>query len=245
MRRSMASLADGPRLAKTSQAVAEMIVRDITTRGLTTGSRLLPEAQMLREYRVGRASLREALRLLEVEGLITMRRGPGGGPVVGRVDALYLARTISLYFHLGGMKYADIFATQQVLEPACAQLAAQHPDRARAMTFHAGVEAPSDGPIYHAMTADFHADIYRLAGNGVLTLISRAVTTIVTTHIVSTMDPVELHASILEDHREMAKAILAGQGDTASRLTADHFRRQHEYYRERWPACLEKHIEWR
>jgi DNA-binding FadR family transcriptional regulator len=236
----------GRRVTKTSETVAINIVRDIMTRGLKTGDRLPLEAAMLQEYRVSRASLREALRLLEVQGLISLKPGPGGGPVVGRVDARYLARTVSLYFHLGGMKYGDIFATQEILEPACAELAARHPDRwERMQPFVEPSAVPVEGPLYHAATLDFHSTVYELAGNGVLTLITKAITSIISTHIVSTMDPVELHESIIAEHCQLARAIGAGHAAKASRLTAVHFKIQHDYYRERWPARMEELIEWR
>src|ERR1700674_1494569 len=93
------------RVVKTSETVAIDLVHDIVVRRLKAGDKLPLEVAMLQEYRVSRASLREALRLLEVQGLISIRPGPGGGPVVGSVDARHLARTASLYFHLGGMKY--------------------------------------------------------------------------------------------------------------------------------------------
>ena len=61
--------------------------------GLGSGDRLPLEAAMVEQYGVSRASLREALRLLEVQGLIRLKPGPGGGPVVGAVEAANLART--------------------------------------------------------------------------------------------------------------------------------------------------------
>src|SRR5581483_7525231 len=73
------------RNAKTSEVVALDIVRDIVARNLKPGDKLPLESELLRQYRVSRSSLREALRLLEVQGLITIRPGPGGGTVVGRV----------------------------------------------------------------------------------------------------------------------------------------------------------------
>src|SRR5262245_26288531 len=71
---------------KTSEIVALEIVRDIVAQGLAAGDRLPLEAQMLVQYRVSRSSLREALRLLETQGLIAIRPGPGAGTVVGRVN---------------------------------------------------------------------------------------------------------------------------------------------------------------
>src|ERR1700736_3250251 len=80
------------RRLKTSESVARDIVHDIVSGGLRTGDRLAPEAVMLEQYGVSRESLREGLRLLEVEGLITIRRRPGGGPIVVRVDPATVGR---------------------------------------------------------------------------------------------------------------------------------------------------------
>jgi GntR family transcriptional repressor for pyruvate dehydrogenase complex len=234
------------RVVKTSETVAINLVHDIVIRGLKAGDKLPLEPAMLQEYRVSRASLREALRLLEVQGLITIRPGPGGGPVVGSVDARHLARTASLYFHLGGMRYADIFATQEILEPICAQLAARHPDRAQQMLPYLDTAAtPNQGAAYHRITLEFHHAVYELAGNGVLGLLTNAITSIISSHITATMDPVELHDAIIEQHAEIARTISAGRDLKAQQLMADHFRAQHDYYQRNWPARFDELIEWR
>ena len=147
---------------------------------------------------------------------------------------------------LGGMKYGDIFATQEILEPTCARLASESPRRIEVMRpFVDATALPVEGENYHAATVDFHTSVYELVGNGVLTLITSAITNIITTHIVSTMDPVELHQAIVNEHAELARAISAGHGMKAYRLMADHFRAQHDYYRDRWPARFDELIEWR
>ena len=61
---------------KTARLVAGQIVQDIGTEGLT---RLPSEAELLERYEVSRPSLREALRILEMYGVISIRPGPGGG----------------------------------------------------------------------------------------------------------------------------------------------------------------------
>lgn len=234
------------RLVKTSETVAINIVQDIVRAGLKAGDKLPLETDMLYHYRVSRGSLREALRLLEVQGLISIRPGPGGGPVVGSVDARNLARTASLYFHLGGMKYADIFATRERLEPICAQLAARHPDRALRMApFLDPASVPRQGSGYHAVTRDFHTAVYTLSGNRVLALMTEAVTMLVASHIVSTLDPLELHGLIIEEHSQIARAIAGGHESRACHLTLEHFKAQHEYYKLNWPARLNELIEWR
>src|SRR5919107_894815 len=87
---------------KTSEVVAFAVARDIVEHGLRSGDRLPLEAEMVEQYSVSRESLREALRLLEAQGIVSIRRGPGGGPVVGRAESVNLGRTMTLYFQLAG-----------------------------------------------------------------------------------------------------------------------------------------------
>jgi GntR family transcriptional regulator, transcriptional repressor for pyruvate dehydrogenase complex len=234
------------RTLKTSERVAVDIVRDIVAQGLQSGSRLPLEAAMARQYNVSRASLREALRLLEVQGLIRLKPGPGGGPVVGTVEPANLARTASLYFRLGGATYGDLMRTQVLVEPLCAQLAAQHPDRRAAMApFLDGSTDVGDERQYRRLTLDFHRVVWTLAANPVLTLLTQAVTHLVADHVVATMDPVELRHDIVAEHALLARTIAAGRADKAAALMAEHFQAQLDYYVEHWPARLDDLIEWR
>ncbi len=234
------------RVVKTSETVALSIVHDIVAQGLSTGDRLPLEAAMLAQYRVSRASLREALRILEVQGLISLKPGPGGGPVVGRVDARYLARTATLYFHLGGMTYGQLFETQEEFEPLCAARAALHPDRREALQeFIDSPQVPDGLSEYHVATRHFHDVVYELAANPVLALVTKSISSIITLHIVSTMDPVEMHDSILAEHVLIARAIVAGHANKARDLTAEHFRAQHDFYRRNAPSRVDDLIEWR
>jgi len=105
------------RTPKTSETVAYDVVADIVARNLGPGDHLPLEASRQDRYRVSRASLPEALRLLVVQGLISLKPGPGGGPVVGNVDARYLARTSALYYQLAGSTYREVFDVQIMLEP--------------------------------------------------------------------------------------------------------------------------------
>ena len=240
------STGDGRRRnLKTSERVALDIVHDIVAQGLHTGARLPLEAEMVEDYGVSRSSLREALRLLEVQGLIRLKPGPGGGPVVGAVDASNLARTTSLYFHLGAATYHDLLATQVLLEPLCAQLAASNPDRRRVMEPYFEPLPIHDDAGYHRATVAFHTAIYALAANPVLRLLTEAITHMVSDHVLAAMDPVELHAAIADEHAVIARAVANGHGARAHQLMAAHFEAQHDFYRRTIPARLGQLIEWR
>jgi GntR family transcriptional repressor for pyruvate dehydrogenase complex len=239
--------APGPRRSvKTSEAVMVLLVRDMVARGLTTGDRLPTEAAMMRQYGVSRASLREATRLLEVQGLITLKPGPGGGAAVGAADYRNFARTATLYLHLGGLTYGELTTTQEVLEPLLAEAAARNPDTVAKRTTLAPYlsdDIPAEGPEYRRLSSGFHDAVARLAANGVLALLARSLSSIVTSHVTAHMDPVELRAAILDQHRAIARAICAGQHQVARRLMAEHYADQHAYLAERWPNRLGEIVE--
>src|SRR5689334_15450309 len=157
------------RTLKTSEVVALEIVRDIVRQNLQPGDRLPLEADMLVQYRVSRSSLREALRLLEVQGLITIRPGPGAGTVVGRVLPGNLARTLTLHLHMLGATYDQLLEAWVESEPVLARLAALNPDRERVKQALAPfleedhAWAVKEGLIFHDIMAE-------LANNPVLSL---------------------------------------------------------------------------
>ncbi|HWB70332.1 MAG TPA: GntR family transcriptional regulator, partial [Solirubrobacterales bacterium] len=72
------------RRTKTSVLVAHKLARQAAR--MEPGEMLPPEHVLLEELQVGRGTLREALRLLELQGIISMKAGPRGGPVVSRPD---------------------------------------------------------------------------------------------------------------------------------------------------------------
>jgi DNA-binding FadR family transcriptional regulator len=88
--------------AKRFAEVMHAIVHDIVTQRLEPGKRLSTEAELMRKYRISRAPLREALRLLETQGLITIRSGPGGGASVARPQSESFSCTVALYLHFLG-----------------------------------------------------------------------------------------------------------------------------------------------
>lgn len=240
--------ADSRRL-KTSELVAVDLVRDIGTAGLQVGDRLPDEASMLSHYGVSRESLREALRILEVQGLITIHRGPGGGPKVAGVDPAYLARTATLYFHLSGATYDELFETWSMVEPAVAEKVAALPDRARVRRalepFIEELPPDVEPNVFFTMSTGFHAELAKLSGNRVLGLLLQAISHIVVDHVMLDLDPVQERKTIEHDHRDIAGAIAAGRTLKARTLMSAHIAHITAIYRTSWPERMNEIIEWR
>ncbi len=215
------------RAVKTSERVAAAIVSEIVSGGLGAGERLPNEATMLERFRVGRASLREALRILEVHGLISLRSGPGGGPVVAAVDPRDVARTFSLYLNLTGARIRELVEARLFLEPMVARMAAERGDPEslrrleRALAYEASIPADDNGYIDAAN--HFHYTVATMSGNRVVDLLATALKELYTTRTVAgghasrTTEP-----TIRREHRAIGEAILAGDADTAEQLMREH-----------------------
>jgi GntR family transcriptional regulator, transcriptional repressor for pyruvate dehydrogenase complex len=237
------------RALKTSESVARDIVHHIVSAGMRAGDSLPSEAAMLEEYGVSRESLREALRLLEVQGLISIRRGPGGGPIVGKVDPADLGRMMTLYYHLAGATYAELFDAWVAAESYIAGLAARHPDRdlvRRTMARFRGEQPPHDEPIQQFVDdhTAFHNALGSLARNKVMQLSLMSIGHIVTHHVLSTADPRAASSIIETDHQAIAAAVAAGHARKASELMIRHIRAIVDFYKsEMGPE--DEFIEWR
>jgi GntR family transcriptional repressor for pyruvate dehydrogenase complex len=236
------------RTSKTSEIVALEIVRNIVAQDLKPGDRLPLEAEMLVQYRVSRSSLREALRLLEVQGLIGIRPGPGSGTVVGRVLPGNLARTLTLYLHMAGSTYNQLLDAWVATEPVMARLAALNPDRAHVkemMTPFLSDQDTHDGKWSPVEGVDFHERVARLANNPVLELVLKSISYISTEQVLANPERDELEEQIIHDHSDLAEAIIAGKADKAEQLMAEHIQHIVEDFKSYWPRRVGEKIQWR
>ncbi|MEP7740003.1 FadR/GntR family transcriptional regulator [Nocardioides sp. 31GB23] len=246
-RRGGAALA--PRGAKLSQYVAAEIVRDVVAQGLNAGDRLPTEAAMLEEFDVGRASLREALRILESYGLISIKQGLGGGPVVNAIHPEDLARTLLFYFHSTGATVSEIAEARCVLEPASARLAAerQDPDQMAELrnVMAREQQASMADDEYMRLSNEFHYAVSGLSGNRVLDLLGRALRTVYTTRIFGGgILPSEARHTSREVHRKIGEAILAGDGALAEKAMGEHLKEISDLQFAKTPEVMDQVVVW-
>jgi GntR family transcriptional regulator, transcriptional repressor for pyruvate dehydrogenase complex len=216
---------------KTAEIVARDIVRDMATKRMRSGDPLPPESVMLEQHRVSRESLREGLRLLEVQGLIRIRRGPGGGPIVGQIDPANLGRSSTLYYHLAGATYEELFDAWVMAEATMATRAARHSNaaaRRAAMEPYLRpepLEHPHDLDEFVRLHTGFHAVIARLGDNRVIELTLTSFGQIVSHHMMVRDDPRRMANLLEHDHRAIATAIADGRARQAGQLMEEHIER--------------------
>lgn len=226
--------AQNGRGGKVSEAVARQIIRDIHREDLKPGATLPSEAAMLGKLKVARASLREALRILEVLGLIQMRIGPRGGPVVQEIDSAQLGRTLTFYLHLQGATFAELLQARRELEPLMARMAAKHcTDDGRARLVESLDEAraaheANESDAFNRASREFHTIVARCSGNRILDLLFRSLQGLYSERFENRISPAnsqlkpEEREAILKDHQALAYTILAGRPLEADRIMTEH-----------------------
>lgn len=239
----------GGRRPKASEATAELIVQDIVSNGYQVGDRMPPESEMLERIGVSRETLREALRILEAQGVLTIRRGPGGGPLINALNASYLARTSALYFHLSGSTHEELFESWAFIEPLMSAKVASLPNRRWKLDRLGPFQEydPNEhtrGEVISELN-DFHGAIAAMSGNRVLTLLTQSIDHIVVHQVLQRIDPQEKGPTMAHSHHEIARAIIDGYATKARKLMEQHIREVIAWTRERHPEIMGQLIEWR
>lgn len=170
---------DGRRPAKREkpQQVADELRRLIISGELDEGDSLGHEPDLIERFGVSRPTLREALRILETEGLITVVRGVQGGVVVHRPDRRQAARTAALVLQTRNVPLADVFEARTILEPIAVRMVAEARNRASSakrlrVLIAAEVDAIDDAEAFGQANALFHEELVSLGGNQTLGIVA-------------------------------------------------------------------------
>jgi DNA-binding FadR family transcriptional regulator len=112
------------RVPKTAELVASHVRRRIVLGELTEGDALPSESALMEEFEISRPTLREAFRILESEGLITVRRGARGGARVQEPSSDVVARYAGLVLQHRGATVADVLNARVIVEAPAARMLA-------------------------------------------------------------------------------------------------------------------------
>lgn len=102
------------------QRVADEIKDWVVERGLQRGDRLPGEAELIDRFGMSKGTIREAMRLLQAQGLIETKTGPGGGSFVGEVTRERATALLANYFYFRDVTIDDIYQVRIALEPELA-----------------------------------------------------------------------------------------------------------------------------
>jgi GntR family transcriptional repressor for pyruvate dehydrogenase complex len=233
---------------KTAMLLAQRIVADIHTRGNTVGDRLPPERLMLEEYEVGRGTLRESLRFLELQGVISLKPGPGGGPVVEAPDASSLATSLTLLLQFSHAPFRTIAEARGGLEPMMAQLAAQRMSDVQLEDLRASVDTMRDHldnqGIFLEENKRFHDVIARGSGNAMFGYLVDALLGILDGSAIGIDYPEVRRAAVHKAHLRIYEAIASRDTGASAEAMSDHIEQYLKYAEKKFPDVLAAPITW-
>jgi len=217
------------RLPRMAEVVADSLRASILSGQLTVVPRL---EDLIDQFNVGPPAVREAMRILETEGLVTVRRGNVGGADVHLPTDDRVSYMVSLVLQSKGTKLRDVGAALRELEPVCAVMCAQRQDRGetivpglRAVLAEQG-DAIGDRARTMQLTDRFHDLIVQGCGNDTMIVVIGSLERVWAGHAtaVYSEDATEVAAAVwkasLRDHQRIADAIERGDprvGDLAAR----------------------------
>jgi len=162
---------------KAAEIAAAELRRQIVTGRLKPGDKLHPENILQTEFNISRPTLREALRLLESESLITISRGKHGGARVISLDLGAAASQVGVFLQINGTTLHDVWLARIVIEPPAAALLAAIANPEALAELGANIEearvaAKNDLLRYADLSAEFSLLITKHCGNKTLHLLA-------------------------------------------------------------------------
>lgn len=221
------------RTSRASEDVVAQIKRAFFN-GMKPGDWVGTEADLAQRFGVSRITIRDAVRTLEVQGVVDVKVGAGGGLRVSEGDLDKFADGLSIQLHLLGITWRELTEAMLTIEPLTAKLAAQRAtpdDVARMRATLADAESHVAEPETFTNTSlDFHLLVADAAGNRALRTSIRALRSLQSEKFqpnTSTMIAKQVSAA----HAAIADAIAAGDADGAYKAMREHLESvaQHEH----------------
>lgn len=217
--------------ARAWRLVLEHIERDLLDGRLGPGDRLASERDLATELGVGRSSVREAFRVLEVMGLIRTATGSGpqSGAIVIATPTGGMSALLRLQVAAQGFPLADVVQTRLVLEDAVvgAMAASSERDTSVAHGLLEAMDADHLSPAeFLALDAQLHLSLAEGSGNTVIAAMMGGLRSSIESYVQGGVDAIvdwdAMATRLRREHRALVEAIDAGDADDARAIVHAH-----------------------
>jgi GntR family transcriptional regulator, transcriptional repressor for pyruvate dehydrogenase complex len=217
-----------------AELVANILRERILNGELRDGDLLPKQDDLLAQFGVSKPSVREALRILENEGLITIRRGNMGGAVVSSPRSESSAYMLALILEARSVSVADLSVANERLEPVCVSLCAERADRhtsvlpALRLIQDESKAAINDPLLFASIARRFHSTLVSFSGNDTMIALVSMVESVYGGHVEQHVYQTEGYPDItyrqraLADHKRIIDLIDKGAADQAALAARRH-----------------------
>ncbi len=207
--------------------LAGLLREKILNNELREGDLLPSERELVEQSGISRASVREALNLLEAENLISTRPGRNGGATVVRPAPRIMTRPVELLIRGRQLPFTAVVEIREALEPSAARLAALHRTEEDLRAIEAASEelenSLADVDAYLKANMRWHMVVVEASHNDLLIGFMAALVDVIhaATKIEEFNTP-ESRTAVARAHRRITDAIRAGDADAARRRMERH-----------------------
>jgi DNA-binding FadR family transcriptional regulator len=225
--------------------IARKLAGEIRRRRLRPGTKLDAEHRMIEDLGVARATVREALRLLELQGALRIKAGPGGGPVVSVPGADHLASVLSLHLQFSGASFQSVVDARRSIYPVLAAEAAEKASREDVLALresiarmHAGAQDPE---LFTLEARRFMSLVATTSRNRVLALLVDALHRM--SEGIGEWEERQ-RRSALRSYEKVVAAIERGQSDEARSVMAESLAAALRYWERTAADQLKQPVAW-
>ena len=225
-----------PAPARAYESVLNSIEADLRAGRIKLGDQLPGERALAETHGISRASVRDAIRILDAMGVVrtSTGSGPNSGAVVISEPAIGLSATLRLHVASRQLSVDDIVESRILLETWAAESAGRNTDsERRTRVLHEtaqllrAMDAPDlDRAEFHALDARFHVLLSSLAGNAVIEAMMESMRLSISDYVSDSVAGGESWNRIAEtlrgQHHGIHEAVSAGDGKRAAELLREH-----------------------
>jgi GntR family transcriptional repressor for pyruvate dehydrogenase complex len=231
---------------RTYDALLRDIEADLRSGKITLGDRLPGERTLAENYGISRASVREAIRILDAMGVVrsSVGSGPTSGAIVISDPSAGLSSALRLHVASNRLPVEDIVQTRVLLETWTAQAGAARTGGEEELEQAARLLEAMDNPgldraTFHELDARFHVALSSLAGNAVVATMMESLSGSIVGYVKGAMEAMEAWPDVLSElraqHHGIFDAVQARDGERAARLLREHIEWFYQRAREATP----------
>ena len=218
---------------RTHDALLQDIEADLRSGKIRVGDRLPGERTLAETYGISRASVREAIRILDALGVLrsSVGSGPTSGAIVISDPSAGLSSALRLHVASSRLPVEDIVETRILLETWAARTGAARTGgdedlEQAARLLHAMDDPGMDRAAFHELDARFHVALSSLAGNAVVATMMESLSGSIVGYVKDAMDAMDAWPDVLAvlraQHHGIFDAVQAHDGELAARLLREH-----------------------
>jgi DNA-binding FadR family transcriptional regulator len=192
------------------------------------GDKLPSETDLARQFKVGRQTVREALRLLELSGFLTVRKGARGGSVITNTILETLSQSFLDAVQMKNIDIAEVITARAAIDKMVLSLAIEQATEEDIALLNENIRIAEQklakGIPAFEENITFHTALAKATHNGIFVIVVESIMTIMTDFLSRSPQALSSSRKNVEDHKNILKTLRERDATRALALTDNHLK---------------------